>query len=149
MKVVKRTLKILFQAAIILAAGLFLVALYWLAYLGITVLLETTIFLNNPQELRQDAVRNISALLVSVMTLIFMRLKLHETVKATLLLAGLAVFFIALILHLYMVIWLGLILVALVSGVVIWIIIKMRKSWIYYYAVGTGVLIALLYAWPR
>lgn len=66
-----------------------------------------------------------------------------------LLLAGLAAFLTALVLLLYMIMWLAVSLVVLVSAIVIWILIKKRKSWIYFYAVGLGVLIALLYAWPR
>lgn len=144
-----RTLNILIKAILILMGGVMIVALFWLAYLGVTLLLETTLFQDNPQELPQDTLRYISALLAVILILILLRTKLHETIKGMLLLAGIAVFIMALVLRFYQIMWLAVILVVLVSGAIIWIFIRKQKSWIYYYALGIGVIIGLLYAWPR
>lgn len=144
-----RTLNILIKATLILMGGVIIVALFWLAYLGVTLLLETTLFQDNPQELPQDTLRNISALLAVILILILLKTKLHETIKGMLLLAGIAVLIMALVLRFYLIMWLAVILVVSVSGAIIWIFIRKHKSWIYYYALGIGVIVGLLYAWPR
>ena len=123
-KYLNRTLKICIKAFLTLIGGIFLFVLFWFAYLGVTILLETTIYHDNPQELGQDTLRSILALLVGVLTLLLMRTKLNETIKGMLLLAGLAAFLTALVLLLYMIMWLAVSLVVLVSAIVIWILIK-------------------------
>jgi hypothetical protein len=144
-----QTLKMFIRALLILIGGIIMVALFWLTYFGLTLLLEATLFRDNPQDLPQDILRNISALLAVVLIFILLSTKLHETIKGMLLLAGIAVFIMALVLRFYMIMWLAIILVAFGSGIIILIFIKKHKSWLYYYALGLGVIIGLLYAWPR
>ncbi len=143
-----KVLQIFIKALIILVGGLTLVALFWLIYLGLTLLLESTIYQENPQDLPQDHLRSISTLLASILTLVLLTSKLHEILKSIILLAGVAVFMIALILYLNTNMWLALTLVVLISGIIIWIINRRGKTWIYYFALGVGVIIALIYAWP-
>jgi hypothetical protein len=141
--------KIFINAIVVLLGGTVLFALFWFAYVGVTLLMETTIFQDNPQELPQDTLRNVSALLAGVLCLALMRTRLHDIIKGMFLLAGVAVIMIALVLRFYLMIWIAVILAVLISGIIIWILFEKRKSWIYYYSVAIGVIIAILYAWPR
>jgi hypothetical protein len=125
------------------------VAIYWSGYVGLTYLLEATLFRENPQALRQDILRNSCALVMGLLTILLMKTRVHDIVKAILLLSGLTVFLMALVLHFYRMMWLAVILVALVSGIIIGIIIKSRKPWFYHFAIGMAIVVALLYAWPR
>jgi len=115
----------------------------------LTILLESTINQENPQDLPQDVLRNISTLVACLLALFLLTTKLHEILKSIILLAGVAVFMIALILYLNTNMWLAVTLVVLISGVIIWIIYRRGKPWIYYFALGISVILALIYAWPR
>lgn len=126
-KQLKRTWINILKAGAILLGGIVALALFWLAYLGFTPLLEATIFHENPQDLPQDSLRNILVLLVCVLAIVLMNTKLYEIIKGMLLLSGISVFTIALALHFYTIIWLAIILVALLSGIIVWIFIKKRN----------------------
>lgn len=144
-----QTLKLVLTAGLITGCGIVLVAIYGAIYAGLSLLLEGTLFHENPQALRQDILRNSCALVVGLLTVFLMKTRLHDIIKAILLLSGLTVFLMALVLHFYRTMWLAVILVVLVSGIIIWIITKKRKPWFYHYAVGISIVVALLYAWPR
>lgn len=146
---VNRVLKVSQTALQIAGLGIVLVALYWSLYVGMTYLLERLLSQGDPQFIRQDLLRNSLALVVSVITILLMRTTLRDTVKATLLLAGLTVFLMALVLCFYQMMGLAVGLVILVSGIIILVINKQKKPWFYNYAVGVAILVALLYAWPR
>jgi len=145
----KRTWINILKAGAILLGGIVVLSLFWFAYLGITILLEATIFHENPQDLPQGSLRNLLVLLVCVLIIFLMNTKLYDTIKGMLLLSGISVFIIAIVLHFYTIIWLAVILTVLLSGIIIWILIKKHKPWFYYLALGMGVFIALLYAWPK
>lgn len=142
-------IKIVLKALMIAGCGLFLVALYWLIYVGLTLLLEELIAQGDPQVIRQDVLRNSSALVVGVMTIELMRTRLHDIIKAIIVLAGLTVFLMALVLHFYQIMGIAIVLTVIVCGIIILMIIKQRKPWFYYYAVVLAVIISYLYAWPR
>ncbi|GEM_PF-4791784 len=72
-----------------------------------------------------------------------------KIVKGMLLLSGIAIFIIVVVLRFYTIIWLAILLVALACGLIIWILTNKRTSWFYYLALGVGVFLGLLYAWPR
>jgi uncharacterized membrane protein len=143
-----KALKTVLTALLIAGCGIVLAAIYWLFYVGLTYLLEATLYQGNPQDMRQDYLRNIAALIVGILTILLMRTRLHQTFKAIFLLSGLSMVMIALVLRFYMIMWVAVLVVILLSAIVLWMIIRNKKPWIYTYALMISVVLSLFYAWP-
>jgi hypothetical protein len=133
---------------VVLLGGILLVAFSWLVYLGITLAVEALFYAENPTDLPQDALRNLSALSFCLLYLLFLNAKTSDLVKSTVLVGPLSMVLIALILRNYMQIGIVLITLFIVIAVVVLILIRQKKPWIYFVATGYSLLLAVLYAWP-
>ncbi len=145
----KSLVSILLPIIVIVFGGVLLVALGWLAYAGISAIIESLFYQNAPQSMPQGTVRNISVLLFCMVILALLQTKIHNLVKAMLLVGPLTMVIIATTLQFYTNVWIfiGFILVEIiVSGFLIY---RLKKPWFFYVSLVFSTVLGLLYAWPR
>ncbi len=133
----------------VLVGGFIMTALCYLTYLGIVVLLESTIYASNISLLPMDTVRNGSTLVLVILYLLLYRSKVSDLVKATVLVAPITLVSVAMILHFYQNPVIGVILCLSLTILAVSYFRYTNQSWLYYIGPFFALILATLYAWPR
>lgn len=141
--------QVIVQLVIILVIGLLSIGLFWLAYAGIYLALESLLFPNDPTALPTDLLRWIASISVFVLYIGLLFMKVKPFIKAVASIAPNAVIMIAIVLAYYSRPFIFLLLVAVFVAIQVIIMINRKVAWYFYTALGYSTFLGLLYAWPR
>lgn len=142
-------LKYILPGLIISVCGVILVALSWLTYFGLYLGLESLFYPNNPQAFPADTLRSSTALILMIIYLLIARIRMPHILKATLFVAPLSVFIIAIILAFYKSYLMIIVIPLELIAIVLFVLFNTHKTWHYYFATFVAVVLAFVYGWPR
>ena len=94
-------------------------------------------------------VRRVFALLLLILYLVLFRTKISDLVKATLLVGPLGFLTTTTILTFYQKPMLAVVAIVVIAAASTFLLHRIKKPWLYYYAVAITVLVSVLLAWPR
>lgn len=129
--------------------GLLVLGICYLLYFGVYQLVETLFFLNNPTSVPAGTIRNSYAVVLCIVYWALSRTKLPELLKATIFIGPTTTILIAAILAFYENLTLIIAAIVVITALCIFLLHKLKKPWIYYYATAVTVVAAIAYAWPK
>lgn len=145
----KKRTKIILHGAVILLLGLVELGFFWLIYLGLYLGIEKIYYSNNPTSFPADQLRSIASIILYIVYGVLLFLDIPKHIKAILSVAPNAVIVMMIILSFYTVPLLFVGLTLIFCFISIMFMIKQKTTWQFYFAFGYGVLLGLIYAWPR
>ena len=134
---------------VITAGGLVALGLCYLLFLLITNLGESLFFSATPTAMPIFIVRRVFTLVLLILYLVLFRTKLSDLVKATLLVGPLGFLTTTTILTFYQKPMLAVVAIVVIAAASTFLLHRIKKPWLYYYAVAITVLVSVLLAWPR
>jgi len=143
------TRRLIRDILLISTVGLVTLALFWLLYLGLYLGVEALFYPTNPTEFPADTLRRVAAIVLYVLYIAFLFSKTSTVVKAIATVAPNAVLLITIVLAYYQLPLYFIIGVILFDVTTILVYRRKHLPWHYYFALGYGTCLALLYAWPR
>lgn len=138
---------ILSSLVVLLLSGILLFLLFFL-YFGFTLLVELTLYRDNPQGMSYDSLRLIFTFFVMLILGGVMKLKVHRVIKGTAMTVGLALYYIAIYLSMYGFGFVSIILIAISIGFVLYMMIRMKVPTFYYVCLVFSLVGALAYGFP-
>lgn len=138
---------ILSSLVVLLLSGILLFLLFFL-YFGFTLLVELTLYRDNPQGMSYDSLRLIFAFFVMLILGGVMKLKVHRVIKGTAMTVGLALYYIAIYLSMFRFGFVSIILIAISIGFVLYMMIRMKAPTFYYVCLVFSLVGALAYGFP-
>ncbi|HBS91449.1 MAG TPA: hypothetical protein DEA51_03145 [Erysipelotrichaceae bacterium] len=138
---------ILSSLVVLLLSGILLFLLFFL-YFGFTLLVELTLYRDNPQGMSYDSLRLIFAFIVMFILGGVMKLKVHRIIKGTAMTVGLALYYIAIYLSMFRFGFVSIIVIAISIGFVLYMMIRMKVPTFYYVCLVFSLVGALAYGFP-
>ena len=138
---------ILSSLVVLLLSGILLFLLFFL-YFGFTLLVELTLYRDNPQGMSYDSLRLIFAFIVMFILGGVMKLKVHRIIKGTAMTVGLALYYIAIYLSMFRFGFVSIIVIAISIGFVLYMMIRMKIPTFYYVCLVFSLVGALAYGFP-
>ena len=138
---------ILSSLVVLLLSGILLLLLFFL-YFGFTLLVELTLYRDNPQGMSYDSLRLIFAFSVMFILGVVMKLKVHRIIKGTAMTVGLALYYIAIYLSMFRFGFVSIIVIAISIGFVLYMMIRMKIPTFYYVCLVFSLVGALAYGFP-
>lgn len=134
---------------IITIGRLLALGICYLLFLLINNLMDSLIFSTNPQSAPVFIIRRVYAGVLLVLYLVLFRTKISDLVKATLLVGPLGFLTTTAILTFYQKPMLAVVAIVVIAAASTFLLHRIKKPWLYYYAVAITVLVSVLLAWPR
>lgn len=139
----------LFPLVVLPVGGLLVLAICYLSYFALYLSIESIFFARNPTDVPAEAIRIGFAVVLLVLFLALQRTKAPDLLKASALVGPLSMLLIAAILGFYEQLVLAGVVALAIVGLCVFLLIKFKKPWLYYYASALSLLAALVYGWPR
>ncbi len=143
------TRRVIRDVLLISSVGLVTLALFWLIYVGLYLGLEALFYPTNPTEFPAETLRRIASIALYIGYLAFLFTKTSSLIKAMVSVAPNAVILITIVLAYYQHPLYFLLGVMLFNAITLQVYRRKQVAWQYYFALGYGTCLALLYAWPR
>jgi len=129
--------------------GLLVLAICYLGYFAVYMLIESVFFPGDPTSVPAGIIRNSYAMALLVLYLALLRTTVSDLIKATIYIGPVTMLIVAVILALYLTPVLAALSTIAIAVCCIILLYTYKKPWIYYYATAIAIVVAVAYAWPR
>ncbi len=140
----------LFPLVVLPVGGLLVLAICYLGYFALYLFIGSVFFTSAPASAPMLlAIRIGFAVLLLLLFLALQRTKAPDLLKASVLVGPLSMLLMAAILAFFLQLVLAGVVALAIVGLCVFLLIKFKRPWLYYYASALSLLAALVYGWPR
>jgi hypothetical protein len=140
---------VLLPLVLITVGGLLTLAICYLLYFGVYTLVETVFYPNKPTAVPAGIIRTSYCVALLALYLVLLRTKLSDLFKATIFIGPMTMLVITAILVFYETKAFAAAAIVAIALSCMFLLYRVNKPWIYYYAAAASVLVAIIYAWPQ
>lgn len=140
---------ILLPLILIPVGGLVVLGLCFLLYYGFVLSMESTVFAGDPQRVPMGTLRIIFTILLLAAGILIHFTKWPDLIKAVLLTGPAGTLLITVFLTFYQQLPAAYVIVAVILVILLFLIYRFKKPWLYTYALLLAALAAVFYGYPR
>jgi len=129
--------------------GLLVLALCYIGYFAVYMLIESVFFPNAPTSVPAGIIRNSYTVVLLLLYFALFRTKISDLIKAIIFIGPMTMLIIAVILAFYLTPVVAAVSTAAIAVCCLFLLYRYKKPWIYYYAAAISVVVGIAYAWPR
>lgn len=148
MELKNRPQSLLFSLVIIPMGGCLALGLCYLLFLLLINFVESTWFPTDPLAMPVDVIRRTYTIVLLVLLGILLRTRLSDLFKAAILIGPVGIFLTTLILAFYQNSLMAAAILAVLGAAIIFLLYRLKKPWMYYYAVAIVLIVSIALAWP-